>query len=165
MVLLPSGGDSLQNFFKRGLPITIFRRKISSADERFQIGRKPDAHRPTAAAGGRLDECHVNAIHIRPFFTINFDVHKLAIHDRGRRFIFERLVRHDVAPVTGRVTDREKDRFIFAARFSECFLAPGIPIDRIVRVLKKVRRLFARESIGVRQVCRLNFRSHDNWCH
>ncbi|PYI47127.1 MAG: hypothetical protein DMF10_07525 [Verrucomicrobia bacterium] len=31
------------------------------------------------------------------------------------------------------VTDREKDRFVFSARLGERFLAPRIPIDRIMR--------------------------------
>src|SRR5439155_538251 len=103
----------------------------------------------------------VNAIDIGPFFTIDFDVHKLAIHDRGRLFVLERLVCHHVAPVTGRITDREKDRFVLATGFGKCFFAPRIPIDRIMRVLKKIRRLLARESVRVRRVSRLNFRGHD----
>ena len=70
-----------------------------------------------------------------------------------------------MTPMTGRVADRQKDRFVFPTRFFERFLAPRIPIDRIMRVLKKIRRLLARESIGVFRVSRLNFRSHDDWCH
>ena len=165
MALLPRRRDSFQHLRKTGLAISIYWRKISSADERFQIGREPDTHRPTTAAGCRLDEGHVNAIDIGPFFTIDFDVHKLAIHDRGRLFVLERLVCHHVAPVTGRITDREKDRFVLATGFGECFFAPRIPIDRIMRVLKKIRRLLARESVRVRRVSRLNFRGHGSWCH
>jgi len=44
-----------------------------------------------------------------------------------------------VAPVAGGITNREEDRFVFAMRFGESFFAPRIPVDRIVRVLKKVR--------------------------
>src|SRR5205823_7604073 len=51
VVLFPSGGNPLENFSKSRLTVAIFRRKISSADKRFQIRRKPDTHRPTAAAG------------------------------------------------------------------------------------------------------------------
>src|ERR1700736_2254124 len=106
MVLFPSGRDAFENFCKTRLTVSILRRKISSADEGLQIGREPDTHRPTAAARRRLNEDHINAIDVGPFFAIDFDVHELAIHDRGRLFVFERLVRHYMAPVTSRVTDR-----------------------------------------------------------
>ena len=52
--------------------------------------------------------------------------------------ILERFVRHDVAPVTGGITDREKNRLVFLARFCECLFAPRIPLDRILRVLKEI---------------------------
>jgi len=35
------------------------------------------------------------------------------------------------------------------ARLGERFLSPRVPIDRIVRVLKKVRRLLVCESVRV----------------
>src|SRR5205807_6586804 len=62
VVLFPSGGDPLENFFKSRLTVSIFRRKISSANKRLQIRREPDTHRPTTAAGRRLDKGHINAI-------------------------------------------------------------------------------------------------------
>jgi hypothetical protein len=54
-----------------------------------------------------------------------------------------------VTPVAGGITDREKYRFIFATRFCESFFAPRIPIDRIIRVLEQVGRLFVREPVRV----------------
>ena len=74
---------------------------------------------------------------------------KVTIHDRGGLLVLERLVLHDVAPVAGRVADGEKNRFVFAARLGESFLAPGIPIDRVMGVLEKIRRLLVREAVGV----------------
>jgi hypothetical protein len=53
-------------------------------------------------------------------------------------------MRHDMTPMTGRVADREEDRFILTARFGEGFLAPRIPIDRVMCVLEKVRGFFVR---------------------
>src|SRR6266487_3810383 len=50
VVLSPSGCDPFQNFPKTRLTVSIFRRKICSADKRLQIGREPDTHRPTTAA-------------------------------------------------------------------------------------------------------------------
>src|ERR1700736_1786978 len=45
VVLFPSGRDAFENFRKTGLAVSIYRRKISSAHKRFQIGREPDTHR------------------------------------------------------------------------------------------------------------------------
>ena len=53
-------------------------------------------------------------------------------------------MRHDMAPVTGGITDREKDRLVLLARFREGFFAPWIPVHRIVSVLEKVWRLLMR---------------------
>jgi len=56
--------------------------------------------------------------------------------------------------MTGRVTDGEKDRFVFAARFGKSFFTPRIPIDWIMRVLEKIRRFLAGQSVCVLGVCR-----------
>jgi len=63
-------------------------------------------------------------------------------------------MRHDVTPVTSRIANRQKDRFVLAARLGEGFFAPGIPIDRIVRMLEKIGRFFLRQSICVLCVSR-----------
>jgi len=58
-------------------------------------------------------------------------------------------MRHDMAPVTRGIADREKDRFVFPTRLRERVLAPWIPIYRIMCVLKKVWRLLVREPVRV----------------
>ena len=58
-------------------------------------------------------------------------------------------MRHDMAPVTGGITDREKDRFVLPARFREGFFAPRVPVHRIVRVLEKIWRLLVRQAVRV----------------
>src|SRR5258708_24076894 len=102
---------------------SVFRWEIGSPDKRFELWSKPYAHRPAAAARCCLDESHVNAIHIGSLFTIDFNVHKLAIHDFGGGNIFEGLIRPDVAPVTGGMTNREKNRLFFPSPFF-CPLPP-----------------------------------------
>ena len=149
VTLFPGRRDAFEHLGESRLSVSIFRREISSAHERFQLGREPDAHRPAATAGRGLDERHVDAVHVRPLLAIDFDVHEFAVHDCRHFRALERLVRHDVAPVAGRITDREKDRLVLPTRFGECFLAPGKPVDRIVRVLKQVGRLLAREPVGL----------------
>ena len=41
------------------------------------------------------------------------------------------------------------DRFVFAPGGFEGFLAPGIPVHRVVLVLEEVRRRFSGEEVGV----------------
>jgi hypothetical protein len=72
---------------------------------------------------------------------------KLTIHERGDFFVFERFVRHDMAPVTGGITNRKKDRLVFPTRLLKRFLAPWIPIDGTMRMLQKIRRLLLRDFV------------------
>ena len=62
---------------KTGVTIAMLGRKISAAIERLQIGREPDGHGPTAAAGGGLHEGHIDAVHIGALFAIHFDADEI----------------------------------------------------------------------------------------
>src|SRR3954470_23826122 len=63
-------------------------------------------------------------------------------------------MRHHVAPVTGGIADGEKNRFVLPTRLCERFLAPRIPVHRIVGVLEKVWRLLMRKAVRVFGICR-----------
>src|SRR4051812_31905832 len=52
-----------------------------------------------------------------------------------------------MAPVTGRVSDREQDRFVLGLRTLERVRTPRIPIDGIVSVLPQVRALLVDQTI------------------
>jgi hypothetical protein len=54
-----------------------------------------------------------------------------------------------MAPVAGGITNRKEERFVFAPRLRERFLTPRIPIDGVMRVLKKIRRLLLRQTVRV----------------
>jgi hypothetical protein len=43
---------------------------------------------------------------------------------------------HDMTPVTGCVSNTQKDWFIFLARFLQGFISPGIPVHRVIGVLE-----------------------------
>jgi hypothetical protein len=139
----------LQHAFEARMAVSILGRKIRAADERLQIGSQPHAHRPATVSGRRLHERHVDAIDVRPLLAVDFDVHELAVHDLCRRVVLERLVRHHVAPVAGRVADREEDRLLLASGFLKRLVAPRQPFDWIVRVLQQVGRLLLRQAVWV----------------
>src|SRR5947209_6012788 len=75
----------------------------------------------------------------------------MLIQQPRRLLIFKRFVLHDVAPVAGGITDREKDWLLLAARFFKRLGTPWKPIHGIVLVLQEVRRFLAREAVGVRR--------------
>ena len=90
----------------------------------------------------------VNLVEVGTFLAVDFDVDERVVHHAGDFGVVERLMRHHVAPVTRGVPDREQDGLVLGTRPGERFLAPGIPIDGIARVLPEVRAGDPRETIG-----------------
>ena len=93
---------------------------------------------------------HVDLIDIRPLLAIDFDVDEELVHDPRGRVVLETFMRHDVAPVAGRIADREQDRFVGLLGFGERLRSPRPPIDRIVLVLQQIRARLLGETILVR---------------
>ena len=58
---------------------------------------------------------HINLVEIGTLFAIDFDIHKVFIHEFGDRFVLERFVLHHVAPVTCRISNAEEDGLVFGA--------------------------------------------------
>ena len=131
----------------------IVGREIRAAEERLTIGRQEHGHGPSAASGGGLNEQHVDAVDVRPLLAIHFYGDEIFIEDARDLLVFERLALHHVAPVAGRVSDRQKDRLVFARGRFERLVAPGIPVHWIVRVLEEVGTLSAGQVVGHMDVC------------
>ena len=147
-IVTPGFGDALQNRTESRPPVAIVGRKIRAAEKRLQVRREKHRHGPTAAAGGRLHERHVDAIHIRPLLAIHLHRHEPAIQNRGQFIALKRLALHDVAPVASGIADRQKNGLVFGTRFFERRLAPRIPVHRIVGVLLQVGTFLADQMIG-----------------
>ena len=97
---------------------------------------------------------HVDLIDVRPLLAIDFDVDEQLVHDARGGVVLKTLVRHDVAPVTGRIADREQDRPAGALGFGERIGTPGPPVDRIVLVLEEIGARLLGETIFVRSLRR-----------
>jgi hypothetical protein len=54
-----------------------------------------------------------------------------------------------MTPMTGAVSNAHENEFIFVSRFLKSFIAPRIPIYRIVRVLKQVGTFGVYKSVGL----------------
>ena len=81
--------DCLHNAPESRPAVSIVWWKICSAKNGFSAGQQKYRHGPTPAAGHHLDSSHVNLIQIRTFFAIDFDVHKIVVHDLRDRRILE----------------------------------------------------------------------------
>ena len=107
-------GDGLEHLAEARQPMARLRRVVRAAEEGLAVGGEEDRHRPAAVAGQGDDRVHVDRVEVGPFLAVDLDVDEELVHELRRRLVLERLVLHDVAPVAGRVADREQDRPVLA---------------------------------------------------
>ena len=141
-------GDRAQHPRETGHPVAVIGREVGAAEERLERRRQEDAHRPAAAAGQGLDRGHVDVVEVGPLLAVDLDRHEVAVQLVGDGGAFEGLVRHDVAPVAGRIADREEDRLVFGACPVESLSSPRIPVDGVLSMLEEVRARLGGESVG-----------------
>ena len=111
-----------------------------------------DRHRPSTVSGHRHRCIHVNSVDVRTLFTVDLDRNEVLVHVRRDGFVLEGFVRHDVAPVTGRVPDGQKDRNTAASCLVEGILSPLPPLHWILRVLQQVRRGCITQTVAHRLI-------------
>jgi len=99
----------------------------------------------------QMQRRHIDLIDVGALLAIHLDVDEQVVHHRGDAVVLEALVGHDMAPVAGRVADREQDRLAGALGLGEGFRPPWPPVDRIVLMLEQIRAGFAREAIWVQR--------------
>ncbi len=132
----------------------IFRWEIGAGEKRLLIRRQKHRHRPAPlAVVHRHRRRHVNLVEIRPFLAIHFDADKMAIHDGGDRRVFKRLPLHHMAPVTGRVADRQQDRLVRRPGGGQRFRPPGIPIDGVIGMLQEIGTGLGMEPVRLAVRC------------
>ena len=146
-ILAPQARNLAENVGESGPAIAVVGRKIGSAIEWTSFWGEPNAHRPSASACRRLHERHVKPVHVRTLLTVHFDVDEVFVHQFRDLRIFEGLVRHHMAPVTRRIADGEKDRFVKIFRLGKGLFAPRPPIHWVVLVLEKIGRFFLCETV------------------
>ena len=140
-ILAPGLGDLRQDIDKRRPAPLRGRREIGAAVKWLEVGRQPHAHRPPARTRRGLDECHVDAIDVRPFLAIDLDRDEVFVEHIRHADTFERLALHHMAPVTGRVANRQEDRLVGFFGGGKRRVAPRVPINGIVRMLQQIRTL------------------------
>ena len=145
--LAPRLGDRLEHLPEARQPVPRLRRVVGAAVERLAGRRQEDRHRPAAVAGHRDDRLHVDGVEVGTLLAIDLHAHVVLVHHGRGRGVLERLVLHHVAPVAGRVPDREEDRPVLLARPRQRLVAPRVPVDRVGGVLEEVRAGLAGETV------------------
>ena len=152
---------ALQHVAERGHAVFRLPGEIGAPEERPVIARREEHRERPAAAALRehLVRGLVDAVEVGPFLSIHLHVDEALVHHGGRRGVFERLVRHHVAPVAGGIADREQDRPVFGPRPLERFRPPRVPVHGIVRVLQEVGARLGSEPVALtRRVRRVHVR-------
>ena len=132
-------GHGREDVAEGGHPVPRRRREVRTTPVGLPVRSQEHRHRPAALAGERDDGLHVDAVHVGALLAVDLDVDEALVHEHGRLVVLERLVLHHVAPVACGVPDREQNRPVRFARAHEGFVAPRVPVDRVVRVLEEVR--------------------------
>lgn len=143
----PGGLHALQHLPERRHPVPGLRREVGTEVERLLVGSEEHRHRPAALPGRGLHRLHVHGVDVRPLLPVHLDRHEPLVEVLGEPGVLEALVRHDMAPVAGRVTDGQQHRHAAALRLREGLGAPGPPVDGVVGVLEQVRRGRVRETV------------------
>jgi hypothetical protein len=95
-----------------------------------------------------LHGAHVHRVDVRPLFAIDLDRDIMAVQEARDFFVLEGLALHDVAPVTGRIADRQEYRATEPRRFGKGLVAPGKPVHRIVRMLQQVGAALQQQPVA-----------------
>ena len=150
ILILPLPGIAQRHDQARepGSSITVLRRKVGPTEERLPLRRQEDRQRPSAGLPHHLHDFLVDVVDVGPLLPVDLDIDKALVQQaRGLR-VLEGLVGHYVAPVTGRISDRQVNRQVPLASALERLRAPRIPVDRIVRVLLQIGGRFPGQPIG-----------------
>ena len=122
--------------------------KVRSGEEGLAGRSEQAGHRPAALAGHRGRCRHVDRVDIRALLTIHLDRHEGRVEHGCNLGIFERLVRHHVAPMAGGIAHAEKHRHVATAGFNKCLGTPLPPVHWIVGVLSEIRTGRFGEAVG-----------------
>ncbi len=113
-------------------------REVGAGEEGTAVGRREHRHGPAALAGHRLSRLHVDVVDVGTLLAIDLDGDEAIVDHLADVRVLEGLVRHDVAPVAGRVADRHEHRHLAPPSLGKRLVAPRPPVDRVVGMLAQV---------------------------
>jgi hypothetical protein len=140
--------DVLQHVDERRPAVHGDLRKVGAAPKRARVAVEEHGQRPAALLPDAVQGAHVDGVDVRALLAVDLDVHEVIVHHPSRHLVLEALVRHHVAPVAGRVADREQDRLAGPLGLGQGLGAPGPPVHRVVAVLEKVGAALVAQAVA-----------------
>ncbi len=126
-------GNREQDALEAGAAASIVRREIGAAEKRLSVRSEEGGERPAALSRKRADRGLIARVDVGAFIAIDFH-RDVELVDHGRDLgIFVAFAVDYVAPVAPDGADIEQDRFFFGASLGERFVAPFVPVDRLMR--------------------------------
>ena len=144
----PFSGHGAQQLQKPDPPAGAVLRQIRPRKERLLLRRHYDRQRPARAAGERLTHADIHRVHIRPLLPVHLYGDEVPVQHLRYLPILERLVRHHMAPVAGRIPDAQKHRLVLPPRLLKGRRAPREPVHGVLRVLKQIGGLFVYQRVA-----------------
>ena len=123
-------------------------REIRAAPERLAVRCQEHGQRPAPLLAQKLQRVLIDGVDIGAFLAVDLHVDIKLVHLRCDGIFLEAFMRHDVAPVTGRVADREQDGLVLRLRRLDRFGSPAVPVHRIFGMLEEIRTGFFGEAIS-----------------
>jgi hypothetical protein len=84
-------------------------------------------------------DIHVDLINVGKLLPIYLDTDEVLIQNPSDLLTLKGVVLHDVAPVAGRISDREEYRLVLGSGSLKSGISPWVPPHRIILVLPQVR--------------------------
>src|SRR5665647_3461322 len=104
------------------------RREVGPGVDGLALRRDEDVERPAQVARERARGGEVAGVDIRVLLAVDLDADEMVVEVGGERRVAEALARHHVAPVAGRVPDRDEHRNVALARLRERLSTPAVPV-------------------------------------
>src|SRR5688572_9078545 len=118
-------------------------REISSPVKWFSLRSEKYIQWPAPATGHGLHRVHINMVQVGALLAIYLDIDKMLVHEAGSLLVFKTFLFHYMTPVTGCIPDTYKHGLVFAKGSVQSLFAPGIPVHRVIGMLKQVRTCFS----------------------
>src|ERR1039457_3338310 len=115
--------------------MSLLRREVGAGVVRAAVRRAEHRHGPTPRPGQCLSGGHVERIEVGSLFAVHLYRDEPSSQILGGHLVLKALVGHHVAPVTGGVADGEEDRLVLVLGPLQGLVTPGVPLDRVVRML------------------------------
>ena len=126
----------------------VFGREVGAAEEGTSVGEAEAIEGPATVSVDHLDGVHHEFIDLGAFFPVDLDADEVLVHQLRDVRLLEGLAGHDVAPVAGRVADRDEHRLALGLGRGKGLRTPRPPMDGVSRMLFQVEGLLLGQTIG-----------------